>query len=691
MAISGNVTINVGLPNESQNSDSLYTAFNKINQNFDTLFGNASKVVAGNNIVFGATGDAIIINSTGGGGNGGGTGSTGATGVTGATGLAGATGLQGSTGATGIGATGATGIGTTGATGLTGPAGAAGSTGATGTFSGTLTSNIDANSYYINNVANVTANFFVGTATNVSVTGINDNLPYHLVFVSGEGSAALNLDNTDGLQYNPAQGLLTAGNISATNVSGDGGNLSNLTLANINGIGNIAGINLDGNASNVLAGNGSWIAMTGGGGTGATGATGPQGTTGATGTFNGTLTANLDANGFFVSNAANITANYFIGNVAGANVIGEVANANYAMHVDVEATTNNYSYHVVLVQNPGDNHLQLDGDDQLQYNPDQGILTTYRLDASVVVANLNYSNGYQASNVIGLGNVALANFDGNASNVLSGTGTWISSVGATGATGPSGSQGLTGATGATGPGSAGANPTASVGLTAVNGVASTFLRSDGAPALSQSISPTWTGTHTFSNPVTGNSFIPTSATVPTNGLYLSAANTLALSSNSTQRLTVDNSGSFNMSNSQSGATLTVRVNTGTNGIIVTDGTVSYHMYTSNGFGPYWMYTGTASNHPIKVLTNNTVVATWNETGGLTIAAPASGTALIVNGTAKLSVTTVASLPSVSGNAGMRSFVSDSNVAASSNFGAIVYNGGANTVPVYCDGTNWRIG
>lgn len=44
----------------------------------------------------------------------------------------------------------------------------------------------------------------------------------------------------------------------------------------------------------------------------------------------------------------------------------------------------------------------------------------------------------------------------------------------------------------------GANPTASVGLTAVNGSASTFLRSDGAPALDVSISPTWTGAHTLS-------------------------------------------------------------------------------------------------------------------------------------------------------------------------------------------------
>jgi hypothetical protein len=46
---------------------------------------------------------------------------------------------------------------------------------------------------------------------------------------------------------------------------------------------------------------------------------------------------------------------------------------------------------------------------------------------------------------------------------------------------------------------AGANPSASVGLTAVNGSAATFMRSDASPALSQIIAPTMTGTWTFAN------------------------------------------------------------------------------------------------------------------------------------------------------------------------------------------------
>lgn len=41
------------------------------------------------------------------------------------------------------------------------------------------------------------------------------------------------------------------------------------------------------------------------------------------------------------------------------------------------------------------------------------------------------------------------------------------------------------------------NPTGTIGLTAVNGVAATGIRSDGAPALSQTITPTWTGVHVF--------------------------------------------------------------------------------------------------------------------------------------------------------------------------------------------------
>lgn len=44
-----------------------------------------------------------------------------------------------------------------------------------------------------------------------------------------------------------------------------------------------------------------------------------------------------------------------------------------------------------------------------------------------------------------------------------------------------------------------ADPTASIGLTTISGTAHTAMRSDAAPRIDQSISPTWSGNHTFNN------------------------------------------------------------------------------------------------------------------------------------------------------------------------------------------------
>ena len=73
-----------------------------------------------------------------------------------------------------------------------------------------------------------------------------------------------------------------------------------------------------------------------------------------------------------------------------------------------------------------------------------------------------------------------------------------------------------------------------------------------------------------------------------------------------------------------------------------------------------------------------------------------GTTLVysvdVNGISKSTVLTVATLPvAATAGAGSRSFVSDANATMTAGIGAIVVGGGANKVPVYCDGTNWRIG
>jgi hypothetical protein len=61
----------------------------------------------------------------------------------------------------------------------------------------------------------------------------------------------------------------------------------------------------------------------------------------------------------------------------------------------------------------------------------------------------------------------------------------------------------------TGGSGSGANPTGTVGLSAVNGSLTTFMRSDAAPPLSQSISPTMTGTWIWTD-TTGGGITPAS-------------------------------------------------------------------------------------------------------------------------------------------------------------------------------------
>jgi hypothetical protein len=183
----------------------------------------------------GATGIQGDVGATGPEGAAGATGLPGATGLTGATGANGTIGVDGSTGATGAtgpqgatgaagtigvdgstGATGATGpAGTNGATGVAGPTGATGVTGATGSFSGTLTANLDANSFSISNVGNltangnITANNFSGNITIVgNVTGTTPNV----TLVAGIYSATM--DNT---------GFFSAPTLKSTNSSANEG------------------------------------------------------------------------------------------------------------------------------------------------------------------------------------------------------------------------------------------------------------------------------------------------------------------------------------------------------------------------------------------------------------------------------------------------------------------------------------
>ncbi len=125
-----------------------------------------------------------------------------------------------------------------------------------------------------------------------------------------------------------------------------------------------------------------------------------------------------------------------------------------------------------------------------------------------------------------------------------------------------------------------ANPTASVGLTAVNGSASTFMRSDASPALSQSIAPTWTGQHTF------NTYAPIFGTMTLGSVFFAGTSGV---------LSQDNSNFFydatnhrlglgtTTPNQQLEITKNFRLpnSTSTSGIIYSAGDIFIHNYNSN--------------------------------------------------------------------------------------------------------------
>ena len=101
---------------------------------------------------------------------------------------------------------------------------------------------------------------------------------------------------------------------------------------------------------------------------------------------------------------------------------------------------------------------------------------------------------------------------------------------------------------------------------------------------------------------------------------------------------------------------------------------------------------------IKNSANTDVFGIALLSGNVGIANTSPGEKLDVTGNIKSSgfqrttpVTVATLIAAATAGAGARHFVTDSTVAASGNFGAAVTGGGSDIVPVYSDGTSWRIG
>lgn len=111
-------------------------------------------------------------------------------------------------------------------------------------------------------------------------------------------------------------------------------------------------------------------------------------------------------------------------------------------------------------------------------------------------------------------------------------------------------------------------------------------------------------------------------------------------------------------------------------------------YTGGSAG---YFTVTEANSPIQI-TQFTLPNRLTSVNGVTLTTNAKNYLFTEAGVTQSPVLTVDTLPSGQyAVAGFRAFVSDANLAPVGNFGAIVGNSGSNTVCVWCDGTNWRIG
>ena len=112
------------------------------------------------------------------------------------------------------------------------------------------------------------------------------------------------------------------------------------------------------------------------------------------------------------------------------------------------------------------------------------------------------------------------------------------------------------------------------------------------------------------------------------------------------------------------------------------------VYTGGGAGTFTV-SGTGVGQQIAQFTIPNRLTSVN---GIKLTTNAKNYLFTEVGVTQSPVLTVDTLPSGQyAVAGFRAFVSDANLAPVGNFGAIVGNSGSNTVCVWCDGTNWRIG
>jgi hypothetical protein len=191
------------------------------------------------------------------------------------------------------------------------------------------------------------------------------------------------------------------------------------------------------------------------------------------------------------------------------------------------------------------------------------------------------------------------------------------------------------------------------------------------------------GNASLGNTVTANYFTGTLTTgaqpnITSTGTLTSASVTGNISGgnvNTTGIVTATNNIVVNSANGQSEGGQLVLAWTAVNGLVgQANSTWSMDVDGSNNYRVFYQNATGGTGVPITAYSANADVS--------------FGANVAVAGGIKMTPVTVSNLPNANVGAGSRAFVSDANTTT---FAAVVGGSGSNNVPVYSDGTDWRVG
>ena len=246
--------------------------------------------------------------------------------------------------------------------------------------------------YFSGDGANLT-NLPAGTATKITDGTSNVDIP------TTDGNVTVGVGGTADVLIITSTGANVTGTLNATGIiTGDAGGISNVVYANVTGtptLGNISTINIDGNVSNVLRGDGTFAAD----------AESTYGDSNVVTLLNAFGSNTITTTGVITGDGSGLSA------IAGANVIGEVTNAATANAVAGANVSGEVAFAATANAVAGANVSGTVANAAYALNAGNAALATI---ANTAVE----AYSVDLANVVGAGNIASINIDGSASNVL---------------------------------------------------------------------------------------------------------------------------------------------------------------------------------------------------------------------------------------------------------------------------------